>query len=169
MKIAPSERSFLRGLRALNSGDALEALALFEASLKLEEQAPNPARRARYASYYGYCIARALGETRKGLALCRKAAQSEFFAPDVFLNLARVHLMTGSRKEAWGALVKGIRLDPEHEGLKAEIRRMGIRRRPAVPFLERSHPLNRIAGKLASKASDAITAGGNRPPRRARR
>ncbi len=153
MRTTAPERSFSRGLRCLSQGRNLEALAYFESSLRLEEAAPSPARRARYASYYGYCLAAALGRTREGLAVCRRAAASEFFTPEVLLNLARVHLMAGERKDAWGALIKGLTLDPEHEGLRSEARRMGIRRRPAISFLERAHPLNRAAGKISAKRS----------------
>lgn len=151
MKTAAPERSFSRGLRSLAEGKKLEALAYFEASLKLDESTPNLARRARYTSYYGYCLAAALGRTREGLSICRKAAESEFFSPEILLNLARVHLLLDQRREAWDILMKGLGLDPEHEELRSEARRMGIRQRPAIPFLERAHPLNRAAGRIASK------------------
>ena len=147
------ERSFERGLRALAAGETLEALAYFEVSMRLDEKTPNAARRARYVSYYGYCLAAALGRTREGLSICRKAAQSEFFTPDILLNLARVHILAGKRKEAYETLMQGLRVDPEHSGLRAEVLKMGVRRRPVIPFLERSHPLNRIAGKLAVSGS----------------
>jgi Tfp pilus assembly protein PilF len=132
----------------------LEALAYFEASLRLEERAPNPARRSRYASYYGYCLAAALGQTREGLSICRRAAASEFFTPDVLLNLARVQLLMGVRKQAWETLTKALSLDPDHRGVRATMAQMGLRRRPAIPFLGRSNPLNRAAGKRAVKRAD---------------
>jgi len=151
LKLAPSERSFSRGLDALAEGKKLEALAFFEASIKLEESTPNVARRVRYTSYYGYCLALALGRTRDGLSICRRAAASEFFSPEILLNLARVHLLMSQRREAWDVLMKGLSLDPDHEGLRGELRRMGIRRRPAIPFLERRHPLNKVAGRMSTK------------------
>ena len=149
MKNVGPERAFLSGLRSLEAGKGLEALAYFEASLKLEEKAPNPARRSRYASYYGYCLATVLGKTRQGLCLCRKAAESEFFTPDILLNLARVHLLAGDRKEAWEALMKALKLDPDHPEIQTLICGMGLRRRPVFPFLDRSHPLNKLAGIVA--------------------
>jgi tetratricopeptide (TPR) repeat protein len=155
LKLTPSERSFSRGLAALEEGKKLEALAFFEASIKLEESAPNVARRVRYTSYYGYCLALALGRTRDGLSICRKAAASEFFSPEILLNLARVHLLMSQRKEAWDTLMKGLSVDPDHEGLRAELRRMGVRRRPALPFLERKHPLNKVAGRISTRRKTA--------------
>jgi tetratricopeptide (TPR) repeat protein len=151
MRITSAEKAFSRGMESLDRGEMVEALAHFEASLRLEERAPNPARRARYASYYGYMLAAALGRTREGLHLCRKAADSEFYTPDILLNLARVYLMAGDKKGAWATLMKGLQIDPEHRGLAAEARKMGIRRRPVFPFLDRSHPLNRVAGRLSGR------------------
>lgn len=163
MKNNPTEKSFARGLKCLRDGKTLEALAYFEVCMRLEERKPNPARRARYASYYGYCLAAALGRKGEGLRICRRAAGSEFFTPEILLNLARVELLVGSRKKAWAALMKGMRLDPQHRGLRAEMRRMGVRRRPVLPFLEREHPINRAAGKLAAKVN---ARNGDRPGRR---
>jgi len=151
VKIPASDRSFARGLRALDEGKTLVALAFFEASLKLHDSAPSPARRERYSSYYGYCLAAALGRTREGLAICRKAAQGEFFSPDILLNLARVHLLAGQRREAWETLLQGLSLDPEHEALRTEVKRMGIRKPRAIPFLDRAHPLNKVAGRIGVK------------------
>ena len=151
MKIPASDRSFARGLRALEEGKTLVALAFFEASLKLHDTTPNPGRRERYSSFYGYCLAAALGRTREGLAICRKAAAGEFFSPEILLNLARVHLLAGQRREAWGTLQRGLSLDPDHDGLRGEARRMGIRKPRAIPFLDRAHPLNKVAGRLGVK------------------
>jgi hypothetical protein len=153
MKTSAPERVFERGLQSLSEGKTLEALAQFEASLRLEERTPNPARRARYASYYGYCVAAAAGRVREGLTICRQAAASEFFTPDILLNLARVQLLAGDRKSAWETLMSGIRLDPDHAGLRSEARKMGIRRRPVISMLDRSHPLNRVAGRLAAASA----------------
>jgi len=155
LKVLAPDRSFNRGLRSLAEGRTLEALAYFEASIRLDESAPNVARRARYTSYYGYCIAAALGRTREGLSLCKQAAQSEFFSPEILLNLARVHLLAQHRREAWEVLMKGLSLDPQHEGLRNEARRMGIRRRPTLPFLEREHPINKVAGRITSRRKNS--------------
>ncbi len=132
----------------------LEALAYFEVSLRLEERAPNPARRSRYASYYGYCLAAALGQTREGLSICRRAAESEFFTPEVLLNLARVQLLIGVRKQAWETLTKALSLDPDHTGVRAAMIQMGLRRRPAIRFLGRSNPINRVVGRMAARRVD---------------
>jgi hypothetical protein len=47
--------------------------------------------------------------------------------------------------------MRGLGLDPDHEGLKAEVRRMGIRKPRAFPFLDRAHPLNKVAGQLGGR------------------
>jgi hypothetical protein len=152
MKTSAADSSFRKGLRSLDQGRPVEAMAFFEASLRLERNAPDPARRARYASYYGLCLATAMGRKREGLNLCRMAANSDFFTPDILLNLARVLILTGDKKKGWETLMQGLTLDPDHPGLKAETRRMGIRRRPAIPFLDRSHPINRAVGRMKAAA-----------------
>ena len=153
MKRSASERSFERGLRSHARGNSLEALAYFEAALRLEEGSPRTGRRARIASYYGICLASALGRTREGLELCSRAANSDLFSPDIYLNLARVQIMTTDRRGAWNSLVRGLSLDPGHRAIRSEMRKMGLRRRPALAFLGRSHPVNRNVGILADKLS----------------
>lgn len=151
MRRSASERSFERGVRSLDRGNLLEALAYFEACLRLEECNLRSTRRAKYASYYGYCLAVALGRTREALEICNRAASSDLFNPEIYLNLARVQLMATDRRGAWNSLVRGLSLDPGHRAIRTEMKKMGLRRRPVVPFLERSHPLNRAAGLLVKK------------------
>ena len=89
--------------------------------------------------------------TGEGLEICRRAARSEFFTPDVLLNLARVQILTGLRGQAWRTLTEALRLDPSHREIRAAVIGMGVRRRPLIPFFERSNPLNRAAGKIAAR------------------
>jgi len=151
MRRSASERSFERGLRSLERGNLVEALAYFEAALRLEEGHARSPRRARYASFYGYALAAALGRTKAGLEICTRAAGSDLFCPEIYLNLARVQLMGSDRRGAWRSLVRGLSLDPGHAAIRTEMRKMGLRRRPVLPFLERDHVINRAAGKLARK------------------
>ncbi len=147
----------MRGLRSLERGNLLEALAYFEATLKLQEKDAVSPNRARYVSYYGYCLAAALGRTREGLELCARAASSDLFCPEIYLNLARVHLIAEDRRNAWKALVRGLSLDPGHKDIRAEMRKMGLRRRPVLKFLDRAHPLNRAVGKMVSRKKKKTT------------
>ena len=99
-------------------------------------------------SYLGYGIARFKGRPRDGVALCEHAVKIEFFQPDNQFNLARTYLLVGSREKAVAALHRGLKLDPDHGGLRALATQMGRRRPPVLRFLSREHPLNRVLGRL---------------------
>ena len=51
----------------------------------------------------------------------------------------------------FGSFLRGLRLNPRHAGLIGEIRRLGLRRKPVVQFFSRSHPVNRILGRLRGR------------------
>jgi tetratricopeptide (TPR) repeat protein len=146
-----AEESFRKGLACLDqSGKGLEALALFEAAVKMDGRARRRPE-ARYLSYYGMLLALRAGETGKGLELCRRAAREEFYNPDMWLNLGRVELQAGNRRKAHTAFCRGLRLAPEHRALRRFLSSMGMRARPAIPFLARSNPINIWMGRLARR------------------
>jgi hypothetical protein len=148
-----AEKSFNKGLRLLRrGGDGRECMALFEAALTLDRRAGNGAGQARYRSYYGLCLALRDGKVRDGLLLCRSAAKEEFFNPEMWLNLGRVELAARNRRHAHKSFRRGLRLAPENQDLRKELNRMGLRRRPAFPFLDRSNPLNVWVGKISSRS-----------------
>lgn len=105
-----------------------------------------------FYSYLGQAIARCEGRKHEGLDLCRHAVQIEPFRPENHLNLATLLLMVGNRRGAIRALRDGLALDDEHRGLLELQRRLGIRRRPPLPFLSRTHPLNRWLGRIRHRA-----------------
>ncbi|HZI63773.1 MAG TPA: tetratricopeptide repeat protein [Thermoanaerobaculia bacterium] len=109
-------------------------------------------------SYLGYGIARYKGRPRDGVALCEHAVKIEFFQPDNQFNLARTYLLVGNREKAVAALRRGLKLDPDHGGLRALATQMGQRRRPVLRFLSRDHALNRFLGRLRHQISEPNTA-----------
>jgi tetratricopeptide (TPR) repeat protein len=154
-----AEKSFNKGLSLLRrGGDGRECMALFEAALTLDRRAGNGPGQARYRSYYGLCLALRDRKIRDGLLLCRAAAKEEFFNPEMWLNLGRVELAAGNRRHAHKSFRRGLRLAPENDDLRREVTRMGLRRRPAFPFLDRSNPLNVWMGKLAHRSRPAAPA-----------
>ena len=142
-----SERSFQNGLRAMERRSHLEALAYFEAAVKLSRR-QNVESAPIYLSYYGWSLARFSNRLTEARDFCEAAARREFYNPEVFLNLGRVYLRCGDRSRAFSAFVRGIRLNPRHPGLIQGLRRLGIRQRPVVRFFDRSHPLNRLLGRI---------------------
>ena len=148
MLVQAAETRFQRGLLALGDGRCLEALALFEAALELEQRLGARTPQARYLSYYGWCLARDGSQPREGAELCRQAIALEFFNADLFLNYGRVLLLADRRKEAFDAFVKGLSVQRNHQEILRELASMGWRKRPVFTFLPRANPINVALGKL---------------------
>lgn len=101
-----------------------------------------------FYSYLGYGIALREQRVREGLKLCRHSVKVEFYEADNYLNLARTCLLAGDRSGAVRAVRDGLRIDPHHPGLLAVRTELGVRGQPMLPFLGRSHLVNRILGRL---------------------
>ena len=102
-------------------------------------------------SYLGLGIAQHRSEIKEGLRLCQHAVKLEFFQPDNYFNLARVHLIAQQRNGAVDAVRRGLGIDPEHEGLQRLQVQLGIRQRQILPFLARGNFLNLVLGKVRHK------------------
>ncbi len=147
-----------RAIFAIDRGDTLQGLIALECSPQLRTL---PA----VESYLGYCIAKERGEYREGVRLCQAALTAEPDNPAHYLNLGRVLLMTQDKARAIAAFWKGISKAPnaepgelvrraqrgqsrEHNLILDELRRLGIRKKAPFASLHRTHPLNRVAGRL---------------------
>jgi tetratricopeptide (TPR) repeat protein len=152
MSTRSAEMSFRKGLQALEERRHLESLAFFESALNQEERSGNTAPRMKYLSYYGLALSLAAGRTQEAIEMCERALSVEFYNPDLYLNVARVYLSAGERRRAHKALCQGLRIEKRHPGLIAELRKMGVRRKPLFTFLPRRHMLNRITGSILGRA-----------------
>lgn len=103
---------------------------------------------ALFYGYLGQAIARCEGRKRVGVDLCRHAVESEPFRPENYLNLASVYLIAGNRRRAIRALQDGLALDNTHPGLVDFQKKLGVRRKPVIPFLPRGNVLNYLLGRL---------------------
>lgn len=148
MLIHPAEECFQKGLRAMEGDRRREAMAMFEAALELERRLGAARPQARYLSYYGLCLGLELNEVREALRYCREAVIREGYNADIRCNLGRVLLVSGRRKEAFDSFRRGLKLQPDHEFIIAQLRQMGVRRKPPVPFLSRKHPINVLLGRM---------------------
>jgi len=108
-------------------------------------------------SYYGCLEAVANKNYTHGIETCHMALETlkrgvpfgqEFFYPVFYLNLGRAYLAAGKKEEALGAFNKGIKLDGENKDLIWELKKLGMRKKPVVPFLNRSNPINKYIGML---------------------
>ena len=152
MLVPGAEERFRRGLEAFDNGRRREAMALFETALELERRSGARRPQARYLSFYGLCLALEEQRVREGIEMCRQAVPLESYNADLCLNLARALLAAQRRREAYDQLIRGAGLAPGHQGILRELRRMGFRRRPPLPFLPRQNPLNVLLGKILRPA-----------------
>lgn len=134
-----------RGRDLLGAGHHREALACFEEVLRLE-----PADAAAL-SHRGLCLGLYEGRAADGIADCRRAVDLEFYRADHYLNLGRVLLAAGRKREAVQTFRQGRTVDPRHPAILRELEGLGVRRRPVVPWLPRGHFLNRHLGRFRAR------------------
>lgn len=146
---------FMEGRRLFRQGNLPAALICFKAAN--QATIDHHIHAGLYMSYLG--LTQVLLNDVSGLNLCRRAAQDENHRGDVFENLARAELRLGHRKQACDALRRGLKLDKTHTGLRDLRSEMGMRRPPALAFLDRDNPLNRFLGKLTYRPRNKRTAG----------
>ena len=113
-------------------------------------------------SYYGCLIAVVENNTREGVKICENAIEtlntsmpfgSEFFYPVFYLNLGRAYLKDKKKKNAVQAFQEGLNNDPDNKDILWELKKMGTRKSPPLPFLARRNPINKYIGKLLYKSS----------------
>jgi len=108
-------------------------------------------------SYYG-CFQAVMGKKfRSGVENCRKAIAllkkretfgEELIYPAFYLNLGRAYAAAGKKKDALDAFEKGLQYDNSNNDLLGEMKALGMRKRPVVPFLDRSNPINKYIGMI---------------------
>lgn len=123
--------------------DGLPALA------RIAEQEERPgALPALVYSYLGYGIALRQQRVKEGVKLCQHAVKLEFYQAENYLNLARTLVLAGQRRAAVRALGEGLKIEPDNEQLLELQGEIGLRKRPVLPFLSRSNPLNLVLGRI---------------------
>lgn len=151
---AQATPSLRMGIEAMRRGDYLAAMAHFDALLRRARQRPSHSDEAVALSFYGLALALHAPERKEALAFCERAAQVEFYNPDLYLNLARVCLIQGDRIRAADAIQRGLSLRPNHHGLRQAMRELGRRRDLVLPFLPRCHPINVLLGRWLHRLLD---------------
>ena len=144
-----ADEHFARGRARFEAGAEEAAFEHFRAAYGLQRSC------ARYASWYGLCLALVERRFNKGLELCRCSVKEEFFNPELYLNLARVHLAFGFKAEGLRYLRRGLMIDPSNDTIREEVARLGRRQQPVLRFLPRRHPLNRLLGRVRRRFGSA--------------
>jgi tetratricopeptide (TPR) repeat protein len=145
-------------IRAAREDDLLRALTLFIDVYGSEDAARIAKLKAATGlSWFAVCLALIRKDYKSAIDLCRRAIELEFFNPDHYANLARVYVAAGNRRKAIETADKGLEVHPDDAYL-AEVRKwLGVRSRPAVPFLTRENPINVSLGQArhAKKISES--------------
>jgi len=140
-----AEEFFQAGVFLLKRGRPKDALKALSRALSIKATEP------RYMSYYGLSMALSGGDRADAVGYCERAIQRESFRSELFLNLGKVYLSAGNRKRAHQAFRKALALDKDNREVRTELLKMGVRKPPVLPFLDRGHPLNKLAGKWLHK------------------
>lgn len=111
-------------------------------------------------SYYGWLQAVADKRYRSGVETCvsavallnKHAAKGKNVQYGiVYANLVRANLAAGRKKDAVEAVKKGLKYDPGNKELMKELDTLGRRNKAAIPFLDRSNPINMLLGMMRNK------------------
>jgi tetratricopeptide (TPR) repeat protein len=146
------EDVFLRGLGLFHRDAYPEALVCFQA---VHEADPD---HSRARSYLGVCVGVCDRRFEEAVALCTSAAKQEFFNPEVYLNLARVHLHFGFKTAGRRFLLRGQMIDPANAEIATALEQLGARLDPVLRFLPRRHFINRWLGNARHLlATDEVT------------
>ncbi|HUR83280.1 MAG TPA: tetratricopeptide repeat protein [Thermoanaerobaculia bacterium] len=144
-------------IAAAREEDFLRAMTLFLDIYGTEDAPPiRTPKDASGLSWFGVSLALMQRKFKPAIDLCKRAIDLEFYNGDHYANLARVYITAGNRKKALETVEQGLKLSPEHEYLLSVRRSMGVRARPALPFLDRAHPINVSLGQSrhAKKVAD---------------
>lgn len=136
-----------RGILEAKREDYLSAMNLLMDAYNSGQFTSKGSRSAEALSYYGLCIALVQKRYKLAIEFCQKAIEMHFYWPDHYVNLAKVYLAASMRRKAVETADRGLALFPEDTKLRRLRIEFGVRARPAVPFLERSNPINKALGQ----------------------
>lgn len=132
-----------KGNSLLRLNNTLSALSCFEKARIVNE---TPV----VLSCLGYCIVVERGQLAEGISLCRKALSLEPGNTVHYLNLGRIYLRTGDKEQAIAFFRQGL-AHGNNDEIRDMLKKIGTRRPPLFPFLERSHFLNKYSGLILSR------------------
>src|ERR1700720_119958 len=119
-----------------------------KALVKLRRAFESDKHNPYYISFLGLSIARAEQKWDQALELCKTAVKLKRSEIQFHLNLVAVYALAGLRVKALNKLDGALRLFGNDARLRRARNKVVKRQVPVLPFLERSHFLNRELGKL---------------------
>jgi len=140
-----SKLHFQNAMEMVARNNVQVALGHLEEALRIAPNNPT------YLSRFGLCMAIAHADFDAAIKLCERAIKIDPSDPVSHVNLGKVHKMQGDNSAAYSEFIRAWKSDNSHPSPAAELQRMGIRRRPVVPFLPRGHWINVKLGQLRAK------------------
>jgi predicted Zn-dependent protease len=146
---------YLRAVKAhLRNGKQKEAFVLLQqASIRFPDD-------PFILSYFGCFQSVVDKKHRSGVENCKKAItllkkgdsiDEELLLPVFYLNLGRAYVAGGKKKDAIEAFHLGLKYDNSNKELWKDLRGLGERKKPPVPFLDRSNLINVYLGRMLKK------------------
>ncbi|WP_183361985.1 tetratricopeptide repeat protein [Geomonas limicola] len=131
---------FRLGSEALEMKDYTTARRYLSAAVA-RERTPN------HLSQYALALAAHTKEIDQSIALCQEAVKHDPKNPEHFLRLGVIYLVASRKKEAIRIFRLGLRVG-KHPTISRWLQVLGDRKKPVLPFLARSNPINKYLGKL---------------------
>jgi tetratricopeptide (TPR) repeat protein len=131
---------FRLGTQALDAKDYAAAHRFLQGALE-RDRSPD------HLSQYALALARHTSEIQPSITLCQEAVKKDPKNPEHFLRLGTVYLVAGRKKEAIRIFRLGLRVG-KHPTILRWLQHLGDRKKPMIPFLSRTNPLNKYLGKV---------------------
>ena len=140
-----SQALFNRAQEQIRRNRSREALHHLREALSIAPYNPH------YLSLYGYCLAKERKAYDTAVDLCKRALRLKPSDPDLLVNLGRVLRLSGDKATAHGTFLRAWERRNGHTGAATELSRMGVRRRPVIPLVPRSHWSNKYLGMVRAR------------------
>ncbi len=138
-----SVKKIQSGIRAVELQEYLLGLTILSEAYADGAEGKDPTG----LSFYGLTLALVQRKFKPAIELCKKAIELQFYNPSHYANMGRVYLAAGHRKKALGSVEEGLKLFEDDRQLLRVREEIGLRARPAVPFLSRQNPINQAIGR----------------------
>lgn len=143
-----AELWFRHGHPLFREGRLHEAHEPLEQALAYAVGAPRAPYLRTLRSCYGVVLAVVKGQVSRGRKLCEEAIADGPPDAELYANVATVYIAGDRRDLAIEALRAALSIDPRDPIAMQQSDRLGRRRPPVFPFLGRSHPVNKLAGRI---------------------
>jgi tetratricopeptide (TPR) repeat protein len=119
----------------------------YPAAHRYLQEALEQERTPDHLSQYALALAFHSRDIQTGIALCQEAVKRDPKNTEHFLRLGMIYLIAGRKKEAIRIFRLGLRVG-RHPTIVKYLQALGHRKKPVIPFLSRTNPLNKYLGKI---------------------